>query len=312
MKENNRLDAAWQFFESKISKGIKKKDIVGLLNEAGFTTLKGKPWTYQTILLEQRKRGGGRKPQKEAPVQSKSKSKSSSAVPDIENFLFGDASVKESRSLQGLERMLKQHSFEDALRYFLDEGWQMSELSDALHKLGMLDRKGHAWNEITLNYHLANALIRSDQNSSREPKGGLMAILGKSKSKSPVQKELSDYDLKREAMWSLIEVELARGAKNKALVGILNLNGFLTRRGKVWTYQTLIQELKRRPESLVKPRESSDEKKRFDGLGAVLDFARGKIESEVLSQLVKSRTPKGKRWSYECLLWELLKRDLDL
>ena len=308
MKEYNTLDAAWQFFEAKISEGFKKKEIVDLLNEAGFTTLKGKPWTYQTILLEQRKRGGGRGAKKKASSRSVSLVSSVSA-PDVETFFAGEAPLEVPLS-QRLEQKLALDSFEGAMQYFLNESIQMSELTQALGQLGIVDGKGHAWNEVTLNYHLANALLRNSHDDKADPKGGLLDILEKSR---PVhEEEPSEYDLKRDAMWALIDVELARGVKNKALVGILNMNGFMTRRGKMWTYQTLMHELKRRPKKIEsKGDEGSDE---FDSksLDSVLDFAREKIEREILPLIKTSSNSRGNSWNYKRLAWELLKRDLDV
>ena len=68
--ESDMLDDVWRFVETQISRGIKKKDIVLLLNDAGYRTQKGKLWTYQTLLLEQRRRGESRAQKKiERPIK---------------------------------------------------------------------------------------------------------------------------------------------------------------------------------------------------------------------------------------------------
>jgi hypothetical protein len=125
--------------------------------------------------------------------------------------------------------------------------------------------------------------------------------------------------------WALVEQELKKGTKKKAIVGVLNLGGFTTRRGKPWTYQTLIQEFQRRknegPASEVQTQQKAvDSPKLSVSLEAAfakeegLDMARTCIQDVILPQLEQKgcRAPSGSPWSYELLLWELLRRDLDL
>jgi hypothetical protein len=316
----NDIDKAWQFFENKIAEGYKKKDIVPLLNDAGYTTKKGRPWTYQTILLEQRKRGKGRSPNVIGGggdgEQAQGGGMSALNLKVVDQSILNesvqmssekDESVDLKLLRQRVESGLQESDLQEVVSGELVAGVPANEIADILNDLGYVDPKGHLWHEISLSYHFANALIKGGS-ELEVPKGNLLDILDRNKPRESDRSQ-SVYELRRREMWRVMDEELAKGTKKKKLVGLLNLGGFQTKRGRSWTYQTLIQELKVRP---LFEAEDGGALADLEVDGDPLAFAKRKIQSEILPKMEHLRTSRGGKWSYENLLWELLKADLVL
>jgi hypothetical protein len=364
------LDEAWAFVEEQLEKKVKKKDVVPLMNEAGFRTLKGKLWTYQTLLLEQRRRNGARvskdKQQKKVtPAEMKGSdpsvlglgpesSKKKSTRTPRENT--GALSSKKAEGLtikpkvkrakpkgecernkvfrdeEKLNISIDLDNLEQSVRVALDANHSMEGIAKALGILGALDQKARPWTAVSLNHHMSEYWMKSSGDQSDfsgeiEIRGGLADFVDREQKKALKQKVVSQLPSIDEA-WDLIQSEVKKGTKKKAIVGLLNMGGFTTRRGKPWTYQNLLQEFQKRNLTETEQLESNGESiveqqgDRFTELklrsasfeGDGLAGARSWIQAVLLPKLRQSncKTSSGRDWDYELLLWELLRRDLDL
>lgn len=333
MSDWHTLDSAWEFVQEKLAEGVKKKEIVPLLNEAGFRTLKGKEWTYQTMLLEQRRRGEGRKAPKGEGAEKDISKAASKAAPKAKvakkpkklkvverKSNSSDESASSSETLGvslsslalEIQNLLENKSFNDTLSAVLDDKQSLGNIAMALNELRRFDPKGRPWHEISLSYHVANELL-DNLDDGDFPKGSLADIVGKSRAE--YVKEPSEYEKKSEDMWLMIVEELSKGTKKKDLYEVLNAAGYVTMRGKAWSYQTLMHELKRHPERLeaVKVQEKpslsfavSTEGESFDPV----DLLRSMIKEQLLPQLKGLKNESGKAYNCENLAWALLKRDL--
>ena len=56
-KYKEQFGKALEYMEEKVGQGISKKDLVVLLNNQGFKTRTGRPWTYPILLTEIKARG---------------------------------------------------------------------------------------------------------------------------------------------------------------------------------------------------------------------------------------------------------------
>jgi hypothetical protein len=306
-----QLDEAWELFEEQVELGVLKKDIAPILNEQGFTTLKGKPWTYQTLMLEQRKRKGSLKP-RHPKINNLEISNLNKSAPETPCYKMGEE----------LRRMPAHKS----IQFLMDEeGFSEHEVADILNEHGKLDYKGRSWNPQSVLYELGNRWMdRSDE--ALEFSGSLGEFIDRSVKREEREQEASDR--KRgpdmEQAWSTIKDQLQKGIKKKKVMHNLNMGGFLTRTGKPWTYQTLLLEIKRmemsgyfgQPEDRVAPTPAPKITTRIqadDSIEIILAKARKLIQKKVIDNLNEkgSRTRSGKPWTYGVLLLELLKMDLN-
>ena len=322
--ELDNLDDAWAFVEVQVSKGLHKKDVVPLLNEAGYRTQKGKLWTYQTLLLEQRRRGGGRTqknsvspPRKKKLVVAKNSNKTQQKTQrDKDNNL-------DSHLLE----ILQASDFSTSVRQALDEGFTTAEIAKGLNQQGSLDSKARPWTEASVTHEWTQQITRSLEKKDPFDRLGLLEMVDlkapivedevSGLDESPRSKKSPSFEEVREK----IEFEIKKGTKLKTLVGILNMGGFLTRRGKLWTYPTLnreINQLKHQPQLPTAPAPIPVLKNAIDDDGLknleALAYARKTICDELLPKMMDrgDKSPRGKTWTYEVLLWELLKASLDL
>lgn len=296
MNKLQQLDEAWELFEDQVSKGVLKKDIAPILNANGFTTLKGKPWSYQTLMLEQRRR-------KELVFQGNK---------------FGSELVSVSDELLKL-------SVCELIQHFMEsESLSESEVADALNKRGYLDRKGRPWNHQSILYELGNRWIDQEEELP-EFRGSLSDLIEKSVSRT----EREDLSRRKgpdmNQAWEMIKGQLEKGVKKKKLMHNLNMGGFHTRTGKPWTYQTLLLEIKRMElsgyfgrvtEKFVMPTPAPKVNSKIqadDSVDIILAKARKLIQKRVVEVLNEkgARTRSGSPWSYSVLMTELLKLDLD-
>lgn len=346
----------------------KKKDIVPLMNEKGYRTLKGKLWTYQTLLLEQRRRYGTRVPKIKDPDKrvdgemkhperfvllkggsNKTKKKKSPSITDTkraDGALQGNGKEdvrrakpthvnrsEAQRYKEELEIAIDLDHLERSVRDALDANHSMEEIANVLRRLGALDHKGRPWSAVSLNHHMSEHWMKSTEEQSPfsgeiEIRGGLVDFIDREQKKLRKQKAVNPAPNIEDA-WRLIQSEIKKGTKKKAIVGLLNMGGFTTRRGKPWTYQNLLQECQKR--SLTKAEQQLESKvdpvamhqgDRFAELklrsadfeGDGLAGARSWIQAVLLPKLRQAncKTRSGRDWNYELLLWELLRRDLDL
>lgn len=311
MNRLQQLDEAWELFEQQVERGVLKKDIAPILNEKGYTTLKGKPWTYQTLMLEQRKRKGSLKPRK-AKIQN-----------------FENHNSKEMSSVTPQYKMgeeLKRMPPHKSIQFLMDEeGFSEHEVAQILNEHGQLDHKGRTWNPQSVLYELGNRWIdKSDE--AMEFNGSLGDFIDRSVKRDEREQEMADR--KRgpdmDQAWSMIKDQLGKGIKKKKIMHNLNMGGFLTRTGKPWTYQTLLLEIKRmelsgyfgQPEDRVTPTPAPKITTKIqadDSIDITLAKARKLIQKKVIDNLNEkgSKTRSGKPWTYGVLLLELLKMDLN-
>jgi hypothetical protein len=311
------LDAAWVFVEAQLLKGIKKKDIVPLLNDAGHRTQKGKLWTYQTFLLEQRRRGESRTQKKDQPrpvarklaIVSTGKPKKDLSKNNLNTEL-------DSR----LRVILESEEFDASVRNALEEGFSLVEVAKGLNELGSFDSKGRLWTEASITHEWTQRITKAFERKDILDRYPLSEIVDRGAPQAPSSEmggESSKKSPTLDEVWLKIELEMKKGLKNRAIVGALNMGGFLTRRGKPWTYQTLLQEIHRHKQENIGS-DSQPEVVRVSQQPSVafeaLVYAKKIIESKLLPKMHEKgyRTPRGQAWTCEVLLWEMLKAGLDL
>lgn len=291
VEEKERLERVWTAIREHLDKGIKKKDIPLILNEAGHRTRKGKAWSYQTLLLEIRRRE--EKPQDASSVEAEG----GPSVPD--SAPLADPAV----DVVPLASRL------------VDEGHDVEGLLVQLNRFNRLDPQGKPWQLATLNAALADHLLDGDLEQ-----GPVVFELGSGPLADQLDRapfpEVLDPKVSVDEAWDFICEEVSKGVKKKALVGKLNLAGYLTRRSKPWSYPVLMQEIGRRKKDgqelptrkMVLTREPEDGRL-FQALG----LARDRVE-DIVEDLNERgyRTPKGKKWIYPVLLLELMRKDLHL
>jgi hypothetical protein len=293
------LDEAWAFAVSEISKGKKKKDIVPLLNEEGYTTLKGKPWTYQTLLLEQRRRANevARQRVEEQGVGISTYSEPKARLFETSEDKFDLFSWVEEQTNRGLG---------------------LDAMCQELRRMEVAPPFGGEWSSSLLSHELGNRLLNSDD-SDRE---GMDLDDGRSIGElidkaSPL--ELVESRRGIDEAWEMIEEEARKGTRKQEMVHVLNLNGLVTRRGKAWTYPVLSQEIRRRKElgqELPARRmilATAQQKEVSSRVNESISRAREMIEGQILPELKKRnlKTRKGREWTYPVLLLEMLRRDVD-
>ena len=293
------LDEAWAFAVSEISKGKKKKDIVPLLNEEGYTTLKGKPWTYQTLLLEQRRRANevARQRVEEQGVGISTYSEPKARLFEASEDKFDLFSWVEEQTNRGLG---------------------LDAMCQELRRMEVAPPFGGEWSSSLLSHELGNRLLNSDD-SDRE---GMDLDDGRSIGElidkaSPL--ELVESRRGIDEAWEMIEEEARKGTRKQEMVHVLNLNGLVTRRGKAWTYPVLSQEIRRRKElgqELPARRmilATAQQKEVSSRVNESISRAREMIEGQILPELKKRnlKTRKGREWTYPVLLLEMLRRDVD-
>ncbi|MBF0198042.1 MAG: hypothetical protein HQL32_10035 [Planctomycetes bacterium] len=313
----SQLDEAWEFIEQAIGNNTPKNQIAPMLNEKGYRTIKGKEWTYQTLMLEQRRR-------KEMQGEEQSDTEDASRV-----TIHDDAPQKNVN----YALIFAQNK--------LDNGETMPAVVVALHEHGYLDAKGREWNEHSLAYALADKLI--DANNTPVENKSIMDIIDghktrsrsvASRGKNPLAKSLNvveesedsedigdgqDQAHKTDEAWQFCLEKMEAGLKKKDIVTLLNDNGYKTRNNKKWTYQTLMLEQKKRKSSVGLQMESQQ---RLDKttLAGFEDTAAGSIEyarSIVLKKIIRElnnagrKTSKGRPWTYQVLLLELLKYTIE-
>jgi len=307
-----QLDEAWQLFEEKVDQGVLKKDIAAMLNDKGYTTLKGKPWTYQTLMLEQRKRLGLLRPRIKTRKLHDFKSIKDTLI-EVPNYKISSEHLA-----------MPDHRL---IQFLMDEeGFSALETASILNEHSRLDHKGRTWNSQSVVYELGNRWMEHDAEQLPEINGSLSDFIGRS-----VKKDEREHNLdKRKGpnmkdAWELIKEQLEKGIKKKKVMHNLNLGGFSTRTGKPWTYQTLLLEIKRMEltgyfgrESVSMPIPTPAPKittkvQAEDPIDIILAKARKLIQKKVVDNLNEkgSKTRSGKSWTYGVLLLELLKLDLD-
>ena len=297
------------------------------MNDAGYRTQKGKLWTYQTLLLEQRRRGESRAQKKiERPIKK------------VAVVVQKSQRSQKSRANEGLfvkidpilKVILESTDFHSGVRQALDEGFSPAEIAMGLNELGATDSKGRAWTEASITHEWTQQVTRNAESKNPLDRWGLSEIVDRNP-KEDLEGSTEGLKTGRakkspefEEVLTKINLELRKGTKCKTLVGVLNMGGFLTRRGKFWTYQTLNQEINRQKRQNILGENSNMESKAVQkivtkqesnaGTMDALSYARDFICSELLPKLMErgDKTPKGKTWSYEILLWELLKMGLDV
>lgn len=311
MDRLQQLDEAWELFEKQVELGVLKKDIAPILNEQGYTTLKGKPWTYQTLMLEQRKRKGSLKPrrQKNKNIDNLSSKEFSSVVP---NYKLGEE--------------LKRMPAHKTIQFLMDEkGFSEAEVAGILNEHGKLDHRGRTWNSQSVLYELGNRWM-DHNDEALEFNGSLGDFIDRSVRRDEREQETADRKKgpNMDQAWEMVKDQLEKGIKKKKIMHNLNLGGFLTRTGKPWTYQTLLLEIKRmelsgyfgQPEDRATPTPAPKITTRIqadDSIEITLAKARKLIQKKVIDNLNEkgSRTRSGKPWSYGVLLLELMKMDLN-
>lgn len=295
----SKLDEAWSLVESEIKKGTLKKDIAPLLNERGYRTLKNKAWTYQTLMLEQRRRSQSLEDVKTSPSSSNN-----------------------------------QENYEDVFKFIQNEihqGKSVQEVVTSLNEKGIKDPRGRNWNYQSLVYQLGNQWIgREDKKEDNRSLSQMLDIPSNQprQTNSSSLEKLYDQKLSTTSLsgrhsymadraWEFIKSEIAKGTKKKKIVSLLNYNGFKTRNGKAWTYQTLMLEQKKRkhsPESETFVSDEINESYKPIKIGKsmkdILTFAESQIQKLVVEELNRKgrRTKKGRLWTYRVLLLELMKQ----
>jgi hypothetical protein len=131
-------DDAWKFVDNQILKGVKKKLIVPMLNLKGFMTRNGKPWTYQTLMLEQKRR---RSEQIKKPKVNIKKNQ-----PTVTQ------SGKEKQFIECLE---------------FAEAQMQYQIIDVLNRSGKRTRKGRSWTFQTLLIELMKHGLDSEHGSQK-------------------------------------------------------------------------------------------------------------------------------------------------
>ena len=316
----DRLDEAWNFLEMHVSKGVHKKDVVPLLNEAGYRTQKGKMWTYQTLLLEQRRRGGTQLIKKSADNQKQDLiEKPRKIIKTKPKKLNEKIDVVDTH----LEEILRSADFSVSVRQALDEAYTTNEVALALNRQGSLDSKGRPWTEASITHEWTQQVTRSLEKKNPFDRLEISEMVDATAPKA--KKDLAWHEEKLqskkspvfEEVLAKIDLEMKKGTKYKTLVGILNMGGFLTRRGKLWTYPTLNREINQRKsqamhksDAVIASSEEDDSLRDLDALA----YSRKFICEKILPKLMErgDKSPRGKTWTYEVLLWELLKAGLDL
>jgi len=292
-----QLDEAWELFEDQVSKGVLKKDIAPILNANGFTTLKGKPWSYQTLMLEQRRR---------------------KELSPLGNSQLVSEVVSVSDELSKL-------SVCELIQHFMEsESLSEVEVADALNERGYLDRKGRPWNHQSILYELGNRWMGQEEDLP-EFSGSLSDLIEKSVSRTERENLAKKKGPDMNQAWEMIKTQLEKGVKKKKLMHNLNMGGFHTRTGKPWTYQTLLLEIKRMElagyfgrvvDKFVVPTPAPKVNSKIqaeDSVDIILAKARKLIQKRVVEVLNEkgARTRSGSPWSYSVLMTELLKLDLD-
>jgi len=194
-------EEAWLLVESELAKYTLKKNIPSILNKAGYRTSQGKEWTYQTLMLEQKKRN----------------------IIANKNELNDDKMPEENDG-----------SF---LRVDTDDAWKFVESQTAkgvkkklivpmLNLKGFMTRNGKPWTYQTL--MLEQKRRKSEQ--SKKPK-----ISVKKNQPTPV--------LSGKEKQFLECLEFAEAQMQYQIIDVLNRSGKRTRKGRVWTFQTLLIEL---------------------------------------------------------------------
>jgi hypothetical protein len=139
-ESNMRVDTdeAWKFVDSQIANAVKKKTIVSMLNLKGFLTRNGKPWTYQTLMLEQKKRKSEQQKKPKSQIRK--------------NQLLASRSDKDRQFLECLEFAETQIQF---------------QIIDVLNRSGKRTRKGRPWTFPTLLIELMKHGLDSEQGQQK-------------------------------------------------------------------------------------------------------------------------------------------------
>ena len=286
------LDEAWAFVGGEMGRGRSKKAIVPLMNEAGFTTLKGKSWTYQTLLLEQRRRANEVARQK------------------VEN---GDVEFSEYHSgLKKNESTGEGFSLQNWAEGQSKMGVSLEEMCQDLSRMGILPSLGGAWSPSLLSHELGNRML-SDGAEAED----CLSIAQPVDRAPPLEDEDTVDGI--DVAWAVIEEEARKGTKKRDMVHVLNLNGMVTRRGRPWTYPVLSQEIRRRKEvgqELPVRRlilATAQQKEVSSKVSEAISRAREIFEAQILPDLKgrNLKTRKGRDWTYPVLLIEMLRRDVD-
>lgn len=198
-------DDAWQIVEQEFSKGTLKKDIADVLNQKGFKTSQGKDWTYQTILLEQKKR---------------------QAESEMKNFLQNE----ENEELHlDAERIHLRKDTDDAWKFVEKEsakGTKKNLIVEMLNLKGFRTRNGKEWTYQTL--------MLEQKRRKQE---------GEKQFKTKIAKKTSMPLLDDKDKYIIECLQFAEKQLQYQVIDVLNRSGKRTRKGKPWTFQTLLIEL---------------------------------------------------------------------
>jgi hypothetical protein len=191
-------DEAWQLVEEELAKNTLKKDIPSILNRTGFRTANGKEWTYQTLMLEQKKRNG-----------LQNKSNVNLEEDDDSNHLRVDT--------------------DDAWKYVeqqITKGIKKKQIVSMLNLKGFMTRNGKPWTYQTL-------MLEQKRRKSEQSK----------KTKIHIKKTPKPVVLPNKEKQFIECLEFAEAQIQYQIIDVLNRSGKRTRKGRHWTFQTLLIEL---------------------------------------------------------------------